>query len=219
MIEISGKVTDFNNNPIEGAEIDIKNDKFETVYQTYSKKKGEYRLYVQQGTYLALAACKDYKTKNLEYWAWNIPCYHNLRLNVHINGIEIYAMNAFFPQGAYPSLIIYFRPMSLKRAKKAGIIEVPKAKTLIEIAPDLSKNNMDLQINDKSVDILEINRVREFAGNNQSIIGYLIQCDLPENWLNSEYLRIRMILSDTETKEKGEGCLFWKNIFWKEKLG
>jgi hypothetical protein len=37
MIEISGKVTDFNNNPIEGAEIDIKNDKFETVYQTYSK--------------------------------------------------------------------------------------------------------------------------------------------------------------------------------------
>ena len=96
-------------------------------------------------------------------------------------------------------------------------MEALKTKALIEIAPNLSENDIELQINGKSVDILEINRVREFGDKTQSIFGYLIQCELPKDWLNSEYLPIRMILSDTETKEKGEGCLFWKNIFWKEK--
>jgi len=217
MIEISGKVTDFENNLMENALIEIDNANFKTLYQTYSNEKGEYKLRVKQGTYLTLMACKDYKTKNLEYWAWNIPAYHDLQLNARIDGIEVYAMNAFLPQGAYPSLIIYFRPMTLKRSKEAERAGALDTKTLIEIAPNLSKNDIELQINDKRVDVLEINRVRESAGKNQSMIGYLIQCELPKNWLNSEYLRICMTLSDTETKEKGEGCLFWKNMFWKEK--
>ena len=101
MIWISGKVMDFHNNPMENAVIEIKNANFETLYQTYSNKKGEYKLHVKEGIYLALAACKDFKTKNLEYWVWNIPAYHDLQLNARIDGIELYAMNAFLPQGAY----------------------------------------------------------------------------------------------------------------------
>jgi len=57
----------------------------------------------------------NYKKENLEYWAWNIPAYSDLEINTRIDGLEVYAMNAWVPQGAVPSFQIYFRPMSLKR--------------------------------------------------------------------------------------------------------
>lgn len=216
LVEISGKVMDFDNNPIVNASVEIKDTYFTTLYLTYTDGNGEYRLYVKEGTYLALSAVKDYGEKNLEYWAWNIPAYNDLEINAHVDGIEVYAMNAFWPQGGYPSLMIYFRPMSLKRVKEAGGIEALETKSLVEIAPNLSKKDIKLQINDRPIDILEVNRVQEAGGKDQSIIAYLIQCELPQNWRDSEYFRINIILNDTETKEWGEGCIFWKNIFWKK---
>jgi hypothetical protein len=62
--------------------------------------------------------------------------------------------------------------------------------------------------------ILEVNKVREAAGGNQSIYGYLIQTTIPTNLKNSDYSQICIIVSDRETGEKGEGCLFCERI-WK----
>lgn len=210
MVEISGIVTDFDNKPIEGADILLMNDQFEPVYQTTSNTKGEYKLYVKIGTYLGLFACKDYKTKNLEYWAWNVPAYYDLEINPRIDGLEIYAGNAFMPQGALPSLFIYFRPMSLKRYKDISDKGGAEPRSIIEIAPDLSKDDIELKINDEQIDILELNKIREVTGKDQSMIGFLIQSALPKNWIKSEYLRICITLRDAETTERGEACLFWK---------
>jgi len=63
-------------------------------------------------------ACKDYAVENLEYWAWNIMAYQDLEINPCIDGLEVYAVNAWIPQGGMPSVQIYFRPMSLKRLKQ-----------------------------------------------------------------------------------------------------
>jgi len=220
---IFGKVTDFENHPLEGASVEIRDDHFNTIYKTLTDNKGEYKIFVQKGSYLALIAHKDYKTKNLEYWAWNPPAYNNLQIDPRIGGIEVYAMNAFKPQGAYPSLLIYFRPMSLKRSRNP-----PKKTGVIDISPDLSADDIDLKINGSSVKILELNRVQEYAGGIGSVIAYLAQSTLPRRSLIAyliqaalhskkleagkevEYLRIDLSLIDKQTGEKGAGCLFWK---------
>jgi hypothetical protein len=118
LIRIYGKVTDFNGNPMERVEIVVLSREFKAIYQTFSDADGKYSLDISRGNYIALWACKDYAIKNLEYWAWNIPAYQDLEINPRINGLEVYAINAWIPQGGLPSMQIYFRPMSLERAKE-----------------------------------------------------------------------------------------------------
>lgn len=101
-IVISGIVTDFDNNPLQGALVEIKNDHFEAVYKAHTNDKGEYRILVEKSVYLALVAYKDYKTKYLEYWAWNVPAYEDSQISPRIGEIEVYAMNAFPASGSLP---------------------------------------------------------------------------------------------------------------------
>lgn len=218
MVEIHGKATDFDGNPMEGAVVEIKNKQFVTVYQALSDANGSYRLRISEGTYIAMYACKDYLTKNLEYWAWNVIAYQDLEINPRIDGLEVYAINAWMPQGAMPSMQVYFRPMSLSRAKelsrKLGIgfpasRDELKSLELIDIAPRLTKDDIDVAIDDQPVEVLEVNRVREASGEEQSMHAYLIQTTLLQQQTCLDYCRIRIILRDSETKEKGEGCLFW----------
>jgi hypothetical protein len=227
-IVISGKVTDFDNNPLRDALVEIKNDQFKAIYKTSTNENGEYKIHVEKGLYLALMACKDYKTKYLEYWAWNVPANQDLQFNPRIGGTEVYAINAFMPQGAYPSLMIYFRPMSLKRSHAMESAKASKKTSAIDISPALSTGDIELKIDGKPVKILELNRVEEYAGGLTSMIAYLIQSTLPKksiiaylvqavlpikihgNKKDPEYLRIDIALRDAQTGERGEGCLFWK---------
>lgn len=221
MIKIYGKVTDFDGNPIEGATVEIKNKRFETVYQTISDAKGNYRLEVKKGTYIAMYACKDYGTKNLEYWTWDVLAYQDLEVNPRIDGLEVYAIKAWIPQGAMPSMQIYFRPMSLRRAKdlsqRLGVgfpasKDELKSLKVIDIAPKLTKDDVDVTIDKQLVKVLELSVVREAVGEDQSIYGYVIQTSLPEQQTSVDYNRICVVLRDPETGEKGEGLLFWKKL-------
>lgn len=227
-IKVFGKVTDFEKNPMRDAMVEIKNDRFEAVYKACTDNAGEYEILVEKGLYMALTAYKDYKTKYLEYWAWNVPVYQDLQIDPRIGGIEVYAMNAFRPQGAYPSLFIYFRPMSLKRGQEFESKSALKKMDIIDISPDLSKDCIEVKINKKPVKVLELNRVKEYAGGIDSIIAYLAQLTLPKRSLiayliqtafhirgpkrkgNLGYTRIDVTIRDAQTGEKGEGCLFWK---------
>jgi hypothetical protein len=226
LIKIYGKVTDFNGNPMERVEIVVLSREFKAIYQTFSDADGKYSLDISRGNYIALWACKDYAIKNLEYWAWNIPAYQDLEINPRINGLEVYAINAWIPQGGLPSMQIYFRPMSLKRAKEFSQhlgIGFPLSPdelrnlsynfSIIDIAPNLTKGDIEVLIDDQTVEVLEVNKVREAAGGNRSIYGYLIQTTIPTNLKNSDYSRIRIIVSGRETGEKGEGCLFYRRIW------
>jgi hypothetical protein len=212
MIKIFGRVTDFKGHPIEGAMVMLKDNRFEDVATATSDKDGRYTLAAPKGHYMALAAVKDYQIKNLEYWAWNVPGIRDLEINPRFDRIEVYAVNAWRPQGAYPSYQIYFRPMSLSRVVKkvmeAGGMENFTKLPVIDIAPELSKNDIEVSIDGHKVEILEVNRVREAASQNQTMFGYLIQVGLPEKKTEWEYSVIAITLNDPATGEMGEGCYF-----------
>ena len=104
IVHINGKVTDFEGTPIEGAVVELKKADFQSAYRCLSDGQGNYHLLVEPGSYIALTAIvmEDYATKKLEYWAWNIPAYRDLKINPRYDRIEIYAMNAWQPQVHFP---------------------------------------------------------------------------------------------------------------------
>jgi len=208
-LRIYGTVTDFQGKCIEGAKVEILNEKFNSLYQTTTNSFGKYELFVNTGKYLALMAVKDYKEKFLEFWAWNLEPLSDLQINPRIDGLELYCLNAFKPQGAFPSIMVYFRPMSLKRFNDHLIMNKSKGDDLIDISPEISKKDIEVTVNNKLVKILEVNKVREKANNTQSIIGYLIQIEIPKLSLPFETARISLVVNDNVTKEKGEALLFW----------
>ena len=213
-VKISGRVTDFEGRPIEGATIELKNSNFENAVESVSDKDGRYALAAPKGTYMALAAVKDYQVKSLEYWAWTVPAERDLEINPRFDRLEVYAINAWRPQGGYPSYQIFFRPMSLARTVKkiteAGGMENLGKLPMIDIAPELTADDIQVTINGQPVNVLQVNKVRETAGPNQYLFGYLIQVPLPEKMPVAEYFPITITLTDRVTGEKGEGCLFFR---------
>jgi hypothetical protein len=212
-IRISGRVTDFEGRPIEGATIELKNSRFDNAAEGTSDKDGRYSLTAPKGTYMALAAVKDYQVKSLEYWAWTVPAEKDLEINPRFDRLEVYGINAWRPQGGYPSYQIYFRPMSLTRVTKkvveAGGMENLGKLPVIDIAPELSVADIQVTIDGQPVKVLQVNRVREASGPDQYLFGYLVQVPLPEMKPVADYFPITVTVIDKETGERGEGCLFF----------
>lgn len=224
-VKIYGKVTDFNNTPLSGAIVRLINNKFEDLYITSTDDDGKYELEIEQGLYYTFYACKDYKINYLEYWAWNVPIFNDMKLDARIDGLELYGLNAFRVQGAYPSISLYFRPMSLKKGKELEELAYWNSKTktdkkfieILDICPELSKKDIEVQIDGEKVEVFEANKILEYCGKadcdkNQYIYSYLIQIALPASYRNRkyEYKKIHITLTDRKTGEKGEGSVFWK---------
>lgn len=209
-IKIFGKVTDFQSNPLSGAIVQVFNDRFEELNHTYTNDLGQFELVLNRGLYYAFYACKDYKVNYLEYWAWNLPAYQDLEINPRIDGLEIYSLIAFKILRAAPQLMLYFRPMSLKRA--VPYLENQKteiAKKRIDIAPNLTTDDIRVFINGQESDIYQINKVQEY-GDGLHMYAYLVHVSLDEKVNIYEYNRIDLTLKDSETGELGEGTTYWK---------
>lgn len=196
-ITISGKVTDFNNNPIDSAIVEIKNDNFKTMYSTYSNKNGNYSMNIDEGLYIALTCIRmrDYGTNNLEFWAYNIQAYESMTLNIHYDKLEIYGVNVFKIQGAYPGYSIYFRPMSLTRFKNK----------MNDISPSIENLDLTVELNEKKVKINSVQKVLEY-NNNQKIFGFLIQTELDQ--AKKEIDIVKIIGKDKENGDMGEAIYF-----------
>lgn len=212
VIKIFGQLTDFNNNPIPNGTVEIKDANLsQYVYITNTDGNGMYELQVKKGAYLALAAVKDYSEKNLEYWCWNLQAYDDTEINMKIDGLEIYALNAFMIQRSRPnnSIMIYFRPMSLKKYKNLG--DQLSQSDIINISPNLEEKDIDVKIDNQEVSILECNKVIEKAvESNQQLYGYLIQVTNPKIINDSKILKIDIQIKDSETNEFGMGSLYWE---------
>lgn len=166
-MKISGYVTDKNGLCVEGATIEIKNGKFETLYQAYSNKLGYYEIDAESKKYPFLIGVKDYAESGLEFWCQNIDLTKDVSLDLSFDKLEIYGLHVFRVKGGYPSLMIYFRPMSLEKFKLGEK----------DIAPDLKEINV--KIDDQVVDICFVNKVWEFVGD-RNLTAYLIQVELPK---------------------------------------
>ena len=103
--------------------VEIKNENFETMYQTLSDESGNFELCVPDGVYPFLTAVRNYGDQYLEYWAQNIPAQQEPELHIRIDTLEVYGLHAFIVKGAANALSIYFRPMSLEKYK-AGEVDI-----------------------------------------------------------------------------------------------
>lgn len=209
-VRIHGRVTDFEQTPIAGAHVRIMDHTFHPVSETVSDASGLYELRVPPGQYMALLAIRDsdYRTSRLEYWAWDLPATNDLEINPRYHRMEIYAMNAFRPQGGYPSFMIYFRPMSLSMVE-SGLKKDSTflTKPVIDIAPLFTESDLEVLFNDQVVPILAMTRVQE-SGGQTMMFGYLLQCALPKGETAQVLDRIRIVASDRTSGDKGEGLLF-----------
>jgi len=230
-VTLYGKVTDFNNQPVDSASvwlkhsidtISVKNKNllFENAYETLTDHKGNFSIEVAKGTYYCLYAIKeiDYGKTKLEYWAWNLPIYDDLEINPKYDRMEVYGINAYEPQmGPFKTYQVYFRPMSLTKALK-----IPKNVKLdtIDIAPkSISLDELDVKMNGIDAKIVSINKINEYTRGNY-MIGYLIQFIKPKNEseiknqseLVEGYDKISITLHSKETDEKGMGEYFVKKI-------
>jgi hypothetical protein len=206
-ITIKGKVSDFKNNPVAGAKIILKDSKFyKIIDSTFTDSSGTYSVNLRKGTYLTLAAIKmdDYIKSKLEFWAYNIPTTENLELNIRYDRLEVYGVNVFQVQEAYPGYTIYFRPMSLTRFATTDL-----SSKIINIAPPPDKIDIRVRINEEDVQINNIQEVIEFGGK-QNMNAYLIHTNLSTNKV-SVYDKIQITVTDKENGDMGEA------VYYKEK--
>ncbi len=161
---IDGYITDKNRTPVEGASVEIKGENFYTVYETQSDENGHYLFDIPSGKYPFLIAVKDYGVKNLEYWCQNIMLTEDMSLDISFDKLEIYGLHAFTVKGAYPALMIYFRPMSLEKFQRGEK----------DIAPEIER--IKITLDGKELPLLVKNRVMESIGEG-ALTAYLIQAD------------------------------------------
>jgi hypothetical protein len=203
---LSGKVTDYDGNPIDSAIVLIKDQNFKDLYTTFSDTDGKYSVEVEKGTYYGLASVRmqDYGKTKLEFWAWNLMVDNNMNLDIKYDKLEVYGVNVFRVQGAYPGYTIYFRPMVLSR-----YFEENTDQNNPDLAPE--KENLDIQvyINDEPVQINLIQQVKEFAGKD-TLNAYLVDTELGNN-KDGEKTKIRLVLKDKKYGDMGEAYYFIDN--------
>lgn len=209
-VEVSGTVVDFSNLPLEGATILFKDELFKDLETATTNARGEFHAKLPKRSY-TIFAVKDYRENYLEYWHWNYQPNPNIPLRIKIDGIELYGMKAWTAGSTeLPSLVVYFRPMSLQRWKDAGSpgqkSELPKTGH-INIAPKFTTESVSATINGRPAEILGLNGVNEYIKSDLSIQAFLIHLKLTSGSLSLPRGTLCLTLHDPEMAESGMGCL------------
>ena len=170
---------------LSGVSVEIKNERFETLYGTVSGEDGLFSLFVPDGTYPFLTAVREYGSRYLEYWAQNVPARGELTLDVRIDTLEVYGLHAFHIKGAANALTVYFRPMSLHLFRSGAR----------DIAPELEKRHITVLVDGQQSEIYCLNRVREYAGGDDGLMtAYLLQVSVPQS--ADEWRRVDVTVRD-----------------------
>lgn len=224
-VTISGRVTDFDGNPIDSCWIGLNYSDFSPAYQTYSDKDGYYSLEnVKKGKYKSFYALrpKEYPRrdavadddKRLEFWAWNVIADRDLTINPRYHRLELYGTNAFKVEGGYNGLFIYTRPMSVgKLLTYSKELQLNKAKAEkemdVSVKPEFFR--VKVYIDDKEAVINSVQRVQEYVGkDNPSMGAYIIQTELPKEKSDKPYRIIRVVGENLEHNEMGENIYFYE---------
>ena len=213
-ITISGIVTDFEGQPVDSALVELKYSNFKTAYETLTDNKGQYRLKVLKGRYLALASLKmsEYPVagsilpkdeQRLEFWAWNVIAEENLNFNIKYHRLEIYGVNVFRIQGATPGYTIYCRPMSLTR----GFSEPDKKLNFIDLCPPPEEVDVKVEINGYPIKVNMKEKVKEYVANG-ICYGYLLHVNLPIEQTDKNFDIFHIEMTDLKNGDRGEAVYF-----------
>lgn len=181
---ITGIISDKNGKAMNNVSVILMNENFEKITSTMTNEDGEYCLNPEGKHYPFMVAVKDYKEKYLEFWCHNINLNKDIVINGSIDKLEIYGLNCFRIMGAYPSLTVYFRPMSLEKYNKGEA----------DIAPNISNDSIKAFINNEDIKILKVNKIEKYCGET-CLTAYLMQISLPEILLlkNENLLDIQIL--------------------------
>lgn len=184
MSVITGIISDKNGKTMNDVCVTLMDEHFEQIVSTMTNENGEYCLNVEDKYYPFMIAVKDYKENYLEFWCQNINLTKDIVINASIDKLEIYGLHCFRVLGAYPSLTVYFRPMSLEKYNKQEV----------DISPNIINDSIKVFINNEDVKILNVNRVEEYCGD-ACMTAYLMQVSLPEKLLheNKNLLDIQIL--------------------------
>lgn len=227
-VSISGRVTDYNNQPIDSCHVSISNADFSTLYETLTDKNGEYRLdSIPAGRYAAICAMrpKEYPRMNmvpkedmkLEFWAWNVIADRDITLDLRYDKLELYGTTAFIEYGGRQELLIYTRPMSVTKSisyynfidKSDAEINGPK----VTIDPQYMEfevfcDGKPLEI--YSVQHLSLPHTNGRSENKGNDDCYLIQTRIPSDIYShwEKPYEIRVVGHNTEYDEWGENVYY-----------
>lgn len=231
-ITISGRVTDFDGNPIDNCLVQLLYAGFKSAKEVYTDKDGYYIMpNVEKGNYLAIYAIRpeEYPRRlavpkedmRLEFWAWNVIADQNLTINPRYDRLELYGTNVFKVERTGGGYFIYTRPMTLQ-----GLIDhsddiiIDKAEG--EKVMDLTVQPEDFEIKVYADDIpLKVNQVQaveEYTGMpDKPMTGYLIYVDAPEFTPSKPYIIFRIEALNRKCNERGENIYFYEVKNYKTK--
>jgi len=167
---IKGIISDKNGKAMNDVSVTLMDENFQQIISTMTNEDGKYCLNAENKYYPFMIAVKEYKENYLEFWCKNITLNKDIVINASIDKLEIYGLHCFRVLGAYPSLTVYFRPMSLERFDK-GEADIP---------PNITEESIKVKINDEDIEVFKVNKVEEYCGE-ISLTAYLIQVSLPKN--------------------------------------
>lgn len=82
---------------------------------------------------------------------------------------------------------------------------------IIDIAPKLELSDITVEINNTKSNILSLDIVKECAGENKYIYGYLTQISVDKSIVNNNLYEIKIYIKDSQTNEFGMGLLHYSN--------
>jgi hypothetical protein len=224
-VTISGRVTDFNGNPVDSCWVGLDYTDFSAVYETYTDKDGFYSLdKVKKGKYMAMYALriKEYprldkvpdEDKRLEFWGWNIIADRDLTINPRYHRLELYGTNVFRVEGGYNGLFIYTRPMSVGKLltySRELLSDKAKAEKEADISVKPEFFRARVFVDDNEVQVNSIQPVKEYVGkDNLSMGAFIIQTELPKEKPDKPYVIIRVVAENLEYNEMGENIFFYE---------
>lgn len=207
LVTITGKVSDYNGNPIDNCSVMFQNSNFDVLFETKTDEKGKYQINIPKGKYSNIGAINmdtyphtmkvgtNNENLRLEFWGWNFIADRDTTLNIQYNRMEAYGMHVFQIPGAVPAYQIYVRPMSLTRfltnkgiqnaqhkEDLSNITQKSSADTAKcdKIAPTIDKVGIKVWIDGESVDVLMKQQIKEYYKETEYGIAYYITVSEPK---------------------------------------
>ena len=165
-MKLSGYTVDKQKTPVADVMVEVKDDRFQTLYRTASDENGYYEIEAAEAVYPFVIAVKDYGVNNLEYWCQNLDLRQDQRLDMAFDKLEIYGLHAFAVKGGLNALMVYFCPMSLAKFQAGEA----------NIAPEIA--DVKVRIDGAAVGVLITNEVKESIGDGE-MTAYLVHVENP----------------------------------------
>lgn len=244
LVTITGRVSDYNGNPIDNCSVMFQNSNFDVLYETKTNEKGIYQINIPKGKYSNIGAINmdtyphtmKVGTKSedlrLEFWGWNFIADRDTSLNIQYNRMEAYGMHVFQIPGGVPAYQIYVRPMSLTRfLVNKGVQNAQHKEDLSKItqkssadtakcdnlAPTIDKVGIKVWVDGEEVDILMRQQIKEYYEATEYGIAYYITVNMPKKSTTLPYKIFKIELTDLTNEDKGEAIYYLENTNYIER--